>query len=237
MSRDLSTHRLALVGDQLLTREALCAAIGSHGVPVLEHAIPRDGAELHEWTQLNRAFDADVGMFVIERFDPFVIGACARLVRRVPRVHWVVLTACAPGPFWGALLDGGAEAVLPLDIDLEGLLAALPDMARGAPVMDPVHQARSQWRDVEERAMLERLASLSPGEYRVLVEMARGRSVAQLAERHGVSAETVRSQVKAILRKLKVTSQLAAVAEWGRARRDWPSSDGFCPPVAMPSPI
>lgn len=223
--RELSALRLALLGDQLLTREALCAAIGSRGVPVLEHSIPRDRTDLQAWTQLNREFDAEVGMFVIERFDPFLIGACARLVRREPGVHWVVLTACAPGPFWGALLDGGAEAILPLDIGLERLLSALPAMAAGEPVMDPVQRARAQWRDADERAMLERLAALSPGESRVLVEMAHGRSVSELALRHEVSAETIRSQVKAILRKLKVTSQLAAVAEWGRARRDWPSAD------------
>jgi two-component system, NarL family, nitrate/nitrite response regulator NarL len=58
-------------------------------------------------------------------------------------------------------------------------------------------------------------------EAEVLRGLIEGRSVDELAQEAFVSIATVRSQVRAILRKLGVTSQLAAV---GLARRaGWPS--------------
>jgi PAS domain S-box-containing protein len=57
------------------------------------------------------------------------------------------------------------------------------------------------------------LAPLTPRQQEVLCQLARGCSTAQMAATLGVSPETIRNHVRAILRALRVHSRLEAVAE------------------------
>ncbi len=56
------------------------------------------------------------------------------------------------------------------------------------------------------------LVDLTPAERRVLYQMMRGRSAAEIGADQVVSLSTVRTHIRSILRKLRVNSQLAAVA-------------------------
>lgn len=217
--------RVLLLGDQLLTREALAAALAFRGLPVMDLAVPRSRRQLAELTQASRAFAPEVGLIVLEQFDPLVMGDLDRLMQRGLDLRWVVLTACEQGPYWGALLGGGADDVLPVSIGIDALLHALPAVVDGDDLMDPAQRASLGWRDQSERAMLTRLAELSPRQAQVLRELVRGRTVAEVASSRDVSVATVRSQVHAIRDKLQVPTQLAAVAEWIRASRAWPFSE------------
>jgi DNA-binding NarL/FixJ family response regulator len=130
-------------------------------------------------------------------------------------VPWLVLTLAPSGPAWGAMYDAGATLVLPsggLDATSE-LIANLasgwrPDLSR---------RERKQlvlaWDTFEaERADLAaRLESLSDREEEVLQQLHEGVGVRAIAEQSEVAEATVRSQVKSILRKLEVSSQMAAV--------------------------
>lgn len=69
--------------------------------------------------------------------------------------------------------------------------------------------------------------SLSRREGEVLMLLMEGHSVAKIAESSFVSVGTVRTQVKAVLRKLAVNSQAAAVAM--AYRSGWPDSDPNLP--------
>jgi PAS domain S-box-containing protein len=64
--------------------------------------------------------------------------------------------------------------------------------------------------------------ALTPRQYQVLAELARGASTEQITASLGVSRETVRNHVRGVLRALGVHSRLEAVAE-GRRRQliDW----------------
>jgi RNA polymerase sigma factor (sigma-70 family) len=73
-------------------------------------------------------------------------------------------------------------------------------------------------RDGRER-MRRLVASLTVREREVLDLLYDGASVAEIAERFGVAQTTVRTQVKSILRKFGVGSQLAAVAAYDRFLR------------------
>ncbi|MFI2708421.1 response regulator transcription factor, partial [Nocardioides sp. CER28] len=70
------------------------------------------------------------------------------------------------------------------------------------------------WREMRARhdEVAERLSRLTPREREVLRLMYAGQSVARIAEMLEVAPATVRSQVKSVLRKLDVNTQLAAVA-------------------------
>jgi DNA-binding NarL/FixJ family response regulator len=62
-----------------------------------------------------------------------------------------------------------------------------------------------------------RLGRLTPREREVLEHLRLGHTVDEIARRDHVAASTVRGQVASVLRKLEVSSQLAAVAvtQWG----------------------
>jgi DNA-binding NarL/FixJ family response regulator len=64
---------------------------------------------------------------------------------------------------------------------------------------------------------------LTSREQRVLAGLVDGLSAEQIAEEHFVALTTVRSQIRSILQKLGVRSQLAAVAMANRS--------GWTPPV------
>ena len=102
------------------------------------------------------------------------------------------------------------------------LLDAVLRAARGEDVMEPavrrrmLQEARSRaWCAPTELAPFGRL---SAREAQVLRALAQGQSVGAIAEAWFVSEATVRSQVRAILAKLDVSSQLEAVAAAHRQR-------------------
>lgn len=70
------------------------------------------------------------------------------------------------------------------------------------------------------------LFSVSPAEAEIAIHLTRGASLADVAERRGVQLETVRGQVKTLLRKVGVANQkqLAAImAQVGAALLDVPA--------------
>lgn len=224
---DVTALRVVLYGDMLLTREALERAIRSKGVAIQADSIPHGGQELNTTLRSAEQFGAQVGIIVQERFSPATVADSERLLRRESSVHWMVLTGCAPGPYWNALMAAGAQTVHQLDLGLDALIEVLQGVAKGEFVMDSAIRVLLGRRDSGERAALEHMMRLSPREVEVLAQLAQGKSVAHLAAIQEVSEETIRSHVRGILRKLEVTSQLAAVAEWARASKGWPTSRGW----------
>jgi DNA-binding NarL/FixJ family response regulator len=72
-------------------------------------------------------------------------------------------------------------------------------------------------RRAHDRDRLAPFESLTPREEAVLGELMDGSSAEQIAESSFVSTATVRSQIRAVLGKLSVHSQVAAVARAHRA--------------------
>jgi DNA-binding NarL/FixJ family response regulator len=85
----------------------------------------------------------------------------------------------------------------------------------GLPVIDRDERARliAHWHEtrVENHGARQRLEDLTPREREVLGQLMGGRQVREIARLNVVSEATVRTQVKSILAKLEVSSQLAAV--------------------------
>jgi DNA-binding NarL/FixJ family response regulator len=131
-------------------------------------------------------------------------------------VPWLVLTLAPRGPAWGAMYDRGATLVLPSAVGLDATSELIADLATGW-LPDLSRRERKQliqaWRTFEsERAeMAARLEKLSDREEEVLQQLHEGVAVRAIAEQSEVAEATVRSQVKSILRKLEVSSQMAAV--------------------------
>lgn len=133
----------------------------------------------------------------------------------------IVLTGEQGDHVWGTALERGAVAVLPKDVDLDVLAATVDRVQRGDVVTDPGrrHQLIAAARRVrgDRAAQLAAFSQLSPREAQVLRLLAAGQAAGSIARTAHVSEATVRTQIRAVLTKLGVQSQLQAVAVARRA--------------------
>lgn len=121
-----------------------------------------------------------------------------------------------------AAIYRGAVGWVSKTASFEELLAVASSAAAGEEVLAPalreelvrLHQ-RLNGRRCE---VTERLARLSTREREVLDQLVAGRGASAIADRATVSMSTVRAQIRAILAKLEVRTQLAAVAMVNEAR-------------------
>ncbi len=144
-------------------------------------------------------------------------------------VATIVVTADASRTVAARCYEAGARGVFGKGIPLETLLTALESAADGSPLIDGAerHALLTELRleRTQHRARLTRFQSLTVRESEVLGGLCEGRSAGEIAEAFFVSVATVRSQIRAILTKLQVNSQLAAVTEayrlgWVDSRRE-----------------
>ena len=109
-------------------------------------------------------------------------------------------------------VEAGAVGVLAKTEPIDVLISAACAAARGERVMTP-----EQERGILSAATQSPFARLTEREAHVLRSLGDGHSVATIARRCYVAEATVRSQVRGVLTKLGVGSQLEAVALARRA--------------------
>lgn len=128
----------------------------------------------------------------------------------------VVISAFLDDWTIGRCLALGADACIPKAAPLETVLATVSTLAMGGSVVPAAERARLIAEFQRRRSTLVRDRAkfdlLTSREGDVLAELVAGRSVREIAASFCVSEPTVRSQVRAILTKLNVRSQLQAVA-------------------------
>jgi DNA-binding NarL/FixJ family response regulator len=126
-----------------------------------------------------------------------------------------------------AAIAAGAVGQVPKISSFDALVGTVRQVISGALVMTP--EERRGWldRDRAERLATRRrdelLGRLTARERVVLEQLAKGRRASEIATDSVVSVTTVRSQIRAILAKLELSSQLTAVAllraEWEEGYR------------------
>jgi len=179
---------------------------------------------------LTEAADLPVGLALLDldlgrdrsgrRFDG--VDLVAPLTERGWRC--IVLSSTADRSRVGAALAAGALAAVPKQAPLTLLLGKVRAAMAGLPVM--AAEARQTLidsflvREAERREIAEKLDRLTRREREVLAELARGHRAQAVADRYVVSLATVRTQIRSVLNKLEVGSQLEAVALYRKAQSD-----------------
>lgn len=214
--------RVIVMSRQQLIRDAIRTALRSMGFVTASVAAPTGTAQFHDIRRWIAKVRPSSGLLVADLEDAARLREAVSVVTGF-ELSWILLTNTPRGPLWGALYDAGARDILPTTATLEELSVALLALASGGSESVALHEHEIRaWRAAgeEHRQLTHRLELLSPREMEILVELHDGDSVKVIAARAGVSEGTVRSQVKSLLRKLEVTSQLQAVAAFRQAN-EW----------------
>jgi two-component system, NarL family, nitrate/nitrite response regulator NarL len=132
----------------------------------------------------------------------------------------VMLTAETRRTTLAACLEEGAAGWITKDVFLDEVVSTLDDVLAGNPLIGrAVRDAMVDELRIEragQRRALSPFERLTLRERRVLAALVDGLSAEEIAEAHFVALTTVRSQIRAVLQKLGVRSQLAAVAHANR---------------------
>lgn len=218
------TRRIVVLDDHSLFAESLAIALSSEGFHASTLTL-RHRSPLHLVTEVAAAgatlalVDLDLGSLGtgLDLIKPLVAA----------KVAVVVVTGSLDRAEWGHCIANGARAVLSKGSGLGCILATIRRFAGGLPLMTPADRAEllTCWEQEagERRAVRSRLAMLTRREADVLGMLMSGLQVGDIARTRVVAESTVRTQVKSILAKLQVGSQLTAV---GLAHRV-----GWRPPV------
>ena len=207
-------HRVVIVDDHALLAESLELALSLEGYDVRRLEMPEDGGSMATLRSLalrvnprTVLLDLDLGRF----------GDGMNLIAPLARanVNVVVLTASEDVGRWGGCMRLGARKVLPKSGALQHALSTVRRLHQGLPVvtreeLEALLDAWSQQSRVDDD-IRRRLDRLTPRERQVLGALTEGRTVRAISQESVVSEATVRTQVKSILNKLEVSSQLAAV--------------------------
>lgn len=229
MPLDRRLTRITVLDRQELFAEALDVALTLAGHDV--HRVPADAQALPP----NRLVE------VLQRTRPRVLlldpgvadSDCAPVIRPLTSagVTVVVLTAETDRARWGEWLFLGARTVISKSASLNGILSTLRAIGDGREALPREerdrlvgHYQRTRREALAHRALIE---SLTRREREVLSHLVHGDTVSDIARAGVVSEATVRTQIRSILGKLGVTSQLGAVSVAYRAR--WRPPDPLAP--------
>lgn len=215
-------NRILIVDDHPLVAIGLQLALRSRAWEVQV----ADGPTVDVVLQQARAFAPDCVLLDLHLGElgngRDLIGPLQAMSRAV-----VMLTGETDRLLLAACLEAGAEGWIGKCAFLDEVMALIEDALAGRPLVGVV-QRQELLDDLRvHRARLERSRSpferLTAREQRVLAALVDGMSGDEIAKAHYVAVTTVRSQIRGILQKLGVRSQLAAVATAVRA--------GWTPPV------
>jgi two-component system nitrate/nitrite response regulator NarL len=220
-----SKVRILLLEDHALFAESLDLALTMEGYDVRRFPVP--ARPVSTASVISAAVRIRPRIVLLD-LDLGGFGDGAELIRPLARsgANVVVVTAATEPARWGECIRNGARTVVSKTRPLNDILSVVRRIHHGLPVMDHEERERLLRTWHEQRSQHElvrrRLSALTTREREVLGQLMEGRQVREIARTRFVSDATVRTQVKSILAKLEVSSQLAAV---GLAR-----SVGWKPP-------
>lgn len=209
--------RVALLDDHQLFGASVAASLRVLGyevtVPALTH-LDEVVAELAARPPDVALLDLDLGAFGTGLdLLPFLVGDLGARV--------LIVSGAGDEAVIGRCLREGAWGWVAKDSPLDRLLDVVHETSMGRPVLADAERDRLMrtWRErrTSEEEALAPFGRLSEREAAVLSMLQDGKSVDRIAAELFVSDNTVRSHVRAILRKLDVNSQLEAVAKASRA--------------------
>lgn len=204
--------RLAIVEDHELLAESLFYVLQDEGY---QAAVIADSSVV-EIERRVRDFEPDVVLMDLNLGDQ--VGSVLPMVSRLSASGFrvVMITGVTDRTRLSESIEAGAVGIISKAASFESLLMAIRDAVKSDMLMSEIE--RQNWlaelrryraEDDLRRKPFERLTQR---EQEVLARLCEGHSASQIADESYVAVSTVRSQIRAVLMKLGVGSQLEAVA-------------------------
>jgi DNA-binding NarL/FixJ family response regulator len=210
--------RLLIADDHPLFRGALREALSGH--------FAAEALEAGTFEEVTQTLDAagDVDLVLLDLSMPGVRGFSGLIYLRAqyPSVPIVVVSANDDPAVVARCMDFGASGFIPKTLGIEAMREAIRRVLAGE-LWTPPDIVLGQAADTGTAELVERLASLTPQQVRVLMMLSAGLLNKQIAYELGVSEATVKAHVSAILQKLGVDSRTQAVIAASRIESGhWP---------------
>ncbi len=210
------TARVLIVDDHALVAIGLQLALSARGWQVET----TDGPTAADVIDHARRFEPQVVLCDINLGDGVGSGIDLVAPLRATGAEVVMLTAETRRTVLAACLDEGAAGWVGKHTFLDEVVGALTDVLAGTPLIGRTSRDAMIDELRIERAGLRKALTpferLTMREREVLAGLVDGLSAEEIAETQFVALCTVRSQIRSVLQKLGVRSQLAAVAQANR---------------------
>lgn len=194
----------------------------------LRHAVTRvmPDATLHEAEDAGGLYaladaQSDADLLLLDLNMPGVqgFGALVHLRAQHPQLPVVMVSAREEPAVIARAIAHGAAGFIPKSSDAATIGRALTRVLEGERWI-PLDLAAAGNVEADEREVAQRLAGLTPQQFRVLQMLATGLLNKQIAAELGISEATVKAHMTAILRKLGVGNRTQAVLVAGRLAVD-----------------
>ena len=202
-----ASYRLVIADDHPLFRGAMREAVSGLFAE-------RDIAEAGSFDEAVKLLDrgSEVDLVLLDLSMPGVRGFSGLMYLRAqyPSVPVVVVSANDDPAVIRRCMDFGASGFIPKTLGAEAMRGAIAAVLAGG-IWTPPDVNFESAADAGTAELVQRLATLTPQQVRVLMMLSEGLLNKQIAYELGVSEATVKAHVSAILQKLGVESRTQAV--------------------------
>jgi DNA-binding NarL/FixJ family response regulator len=221
--------RILVAGSDLLAG-AIASALEVHGFAT-KSMVPRE-------TEIQGGIDWSPNLVIFDVRSLDVASGTALIDRmRGTRIRVCVIDIADHEERLNAWVEAGSSALIDGSEPFDELFRTIIRLLRSGSLEQPARRspfslAQTQSVEKQRDPQLNKFAVLTERERVVLAELMEGHCAEEIATSAFVSISTVRSQIKSILQKLGVNSQLAAVAlarrvDWSLGCSTGNSSKGF----------
>lgn len=214
MNIPAKTHpiRVVLVDDSALVREGIKAVLTAQA-PQPPITVIGEAANVADAIGVASRLKPDVVILDILLPDGSGFDACKEILKHRPETRILVLSAFTNDKFIYDAITSGAQGYLIKEIDPQGLIRAIHDIAAGKSILSPdvmagVMRVVRGGGPNEDRS----LSTLSAQERRVLALVAEGKTNKEIGMDLGLSDNTVKNYLVSVFDKLQVKRRSQAAA-------------------------
>ncbi len=198
--------RVVIVDDHALVRLGLITLVNDQA----DMEVVGEAGSAPEAVRSVERLRPDVALMDIRMPGEGGIAATRQICERFPKTRVVILTSFADDELVMRAIQAGAVGYVLKEADNDELLRAIRAAAVGKSALDPtvtnrlLAQVREQGRKAEEDAFRD----LTEGEMKILGELTRGKTNAEIAQVLNLSEKTVRNHVSTILEKMNLSNRV-----------------------------